>query len=31
MIKIIDFYQDNSKFPGTIVHYTKHAGVIVAI
>ena len=30
MIKIIDFYyQDNSKFPDTIVLYTKHAGVIV--
>ena len=23
------YYQDNSKFPDTIVHYTKHAGVIV--
>ena len=27
--KLIYFYQDNSKFPDTIVHYTKHAGVIV--
>ena len=30
MIKIIVFYyRDNSKFPDTIVHYAKHAGVIV--
>ena len=30
MIKIIDFYyRDNSKFLDTLVHYIKHAGVIV--
>ena len=29
VIKIIVFNQDNSKFPDTTVHYTKHVGPLV--
>ena len=29
VIKIIIYYRDNSKFPDTIVYYTKHTNTLV--